>query len=154
MKQTSPGTLYFFITIPVSQSITQRESPPQVATNRLPPPAPVQTRKENLFLFSSDEHVIYIYTLKAVHSDHLSLVDALINLWGLFLKYRTVPVESGCGWKAQAHSWVEKSSELSCLLWHWRTWRGFRCTGCWRKETWTQREMGKGDRRVAGKKGL
>lgn len=34
---TSPGTLYFFITIPVSQSITQRESPPLVATSRLPP---------------------------------------------------------------------------------------------------------------------
>lgn len=51
MEQTSPGTLYFFITIPVSQSITQRESPPQVATKRLPPPAPVQKRL-GLFLFS------------------------------------------------------------------------------------------------------
>lgn len=42
LVQTSPGTLYFFITIPVSQSITQRESPPQVATKRLSPPAPAQ----------------------------------------------------------------------------------------------------------------
>lgn len=35
--QTSPGTLYFFITIPTWQSITQTDSPPQVATRRLPP---------------------------------------------------------------------------------------------------------------------
>lgn len=41
LEQTSSGTLYFFITIPVSQSITQRESPPQVATKRLSPAAPV-----------------------------------------------------------------------------------------------------------------
>lgn len=47
LQQTSPGTLYFFITIPVSQSITQRESPPQVATKRLSPAAPVS--KETQF---------------------------------------------------------------------------------------------------------
>lgn len=31
-QQTSPATLYFFITIPESQSIRQRVSPPHVAT--------------------------------------------------------------------------------------------------------------------------
>jgi len=49
--------------------------------------------------------------------------------------FRFFPVGSGVadlppasGWKAQAHSWVLKSWGLSCLLWHWSTWSGFRCT--------------------------
>ena len=71
---------------------------------------------------------------KAFQFDHLKA------LGGVLSKSCVVPVESGSGWKAQAHSWVEKSSGLSCLLWHWRTWRGFRCTGCRRKDTWTKKK--------------
>lgn len=52
-----------------------------------------------------------------------------------------IPDESGSGWKAQAQSWVEKSSQLSCLLWHCSTWSGFRHTGCRRKETERQTGM-------------
>lgn len=85
---------------------------------------------------------------KAFNFDHLQAFGGVVS------KSCVVPVESGSGWKAQAHSWVEKSSGLSCLLWHWRTWRGFRCTGCRRMDTWTKKKKKWGDVRVVEKIGF
>lgn len=95
--QTSPGTLYFFITIPSSQSITQTDSPPQVATRRLPP----------------------------VGKKKINTIPSARTPLDVLLVRGAVPAEPCSGWKAQAHSWVEKSSALSFLLWHCRTWSGF-----------------------------
>lgn len=97
-NQTSLGTLYFFITIPASQSIRQRVSPPHVATR-----APENT----------------------LGSGHLTLGQRGGSSQG---QTGSVPGWCCCGWKEQDHSWVEKSSQLSSLLWHCRTWTGFRHT--------------------------
>lgn len=77
MKQTSPGTLYFFITIPVSQSITHRESPPQVATKRLPLPPPDHTGEHTL-LANVKPLILIIYKPLGVQS--LNLVQYRWNL--------------------------------------------------------------------------
>ena len=127
--------MYFFITIPVSQSITHRESPPQVATKRLPPPQPAHTG--NRTHFKQQNYTCPFTVGTFIYKKKKKIMDAFKKKKKNFILKRkgsSVPEASGSGWKAQAHSCVEKSSELFCLLWHWSTWSGCRPTGCCWKE--------------------